>query len=114
MRLSKSVTALVLSVAIVGCAPRCERTCKKLLKCDGLDSDRVALSECETSCRNQLTMFDGWKDEVKLEDAFAAHRRCIVGSTCGEIADGVCYDELLFQVGDDPVVDDTGLSESAR
>jgi len=104
--------ALVLAVALLGCAPRCERTCKKLLKCDGLDSDRVALAECETSCLNQLAMFEDWKDEDKLEDAFADHRRCIVQSTCDEIADGVCYDPLLFSVGDDPVTagEDTGVS----
>jgi hypothetical protein len=101
----------LLSAALLGCAPRCERTCKKLLKCEGLDSDRIALDECELSCRNQLSMFNGWKDEEKLEDAFADHRRCIVRSSCGEIAAGECYDPLLFSVGDNPVTaDDTGVS----
>jgi len=101
----------LVAVALVGCAPRCERTCKKILKCDGLDSDRVALSECELSCQDQLALFEGWKDEEKLQKAFADHRRCLVGSTCDEIADGVCYDPLLFSVGEDPVTaDDTGVS----
>ncbi len=110
MRRSSSL-AVLLALALIGCAPRCERSCKKLLKCDDLDSDRIALHECEESCRKQLTMFEGWKDEKKLERAFADHRRCIVGSTCDEIADGECYDELLFQVGENPVTgDDTGVS----
>jgi len=101
----------LVAVALLGCSPRCERTCKKLLKCEGLDSDRVALDECELSCRNQLSLFEGWKDEDKLEDAFAEHRRCLIRSTCEEIADGECYDPLLFSVGEDPVTaDDTGVS----
>lgn len=104
VRRSSPSTLLIASVLVLlagaGCAPGCERTCKKVLKCEGLDADRVALEECETSCQTQLIMYDGWRDEDALEQAFTRHRRCIGTSTCEEIAAGECYEDRLFQLGD--------------
>lgn len=92
-----------LFLAATACAPNCERTCRKLLDCGTLETDRVSVNECEASCTAQLTMFNGWQDEDELNEAFDEHRRCLVQSTCDQVEAGECYDERLFQVGVDDV-----------
>ena len=77
-----------------GCVPRCESVCEKLLAC-GLESERVALEECTTSCLEQNALYEFWDDEDK-QLAFDEHRRCLKRSSCQEIARGDCYDPEIF------------------
>lgn len=102
------VPALVLLIAS-GCTPTCERTCRKILKCDNLESDRVSVFECQATCENQRSLYEGWADEKELDKALDAHRRCLVRSTCEEIEAGECYDERLFPVGEPATSFDTGI-----
>lgn len=88
-------TVLLLLSSLLACGPTCERTCEKILRCDNLSSERVSVEECQESCSRQQVLYELWEDEVKQE-AFDDHKRCLVGSSCDEIADGVCYDEELF------------------
>ena len=87
---------MVLAAVIAGsgCAPSCEHTCRKVLACD-LGTERIAQQECVDSCEAQDALYQSWDDEEKI-DAFDDHRRCLVQSSCDEIADGACYDEDLF------------------
>ena len=101
MRRSSLVGVLGLLFASA-CTPTCERTCRKLLDCGTLDSERVSVPECEASCNAQLVMYDDWEDEDELNEAFDLHRECLVQSTCEQVEAGECYDERLFQVGVDP------------
>jgi hypothetical protein len=83
-----------LAAALAGCAPDCDRSCRKLIGC-GLDSPRTAFDECVQSCESEQGLLESWEDDVKLS-AFAEERRCIASSTCEEIADGACYDPDLY------------------
>ena len=94
---------LVAYLAGMGCTPRCEENCVKVLDC-GLDSTRVSYEECVLSCKLQESLYQTWKDQAKI-DAFKAHKRCIGKSTCDEIEAGVCYDEDLF-IADNSSADD--------
>ncbi len=107
LRLGRVAAGLAALLLAQGCAPSCERTCRKLLRCGNLESDRVSVQECEASCQSQISLYEGWQDERALDRAFDAHRTCLVRSTCDEIADGACYDERLYPVG--LPVSDTGL-----
>jgi hypothetical protein len=90
--------ALLLAVAFgAGCNPSCKRTCRKVLECGNLSTDRLALGACVEDCQKQEQLYDNWDDEAK-QDLFVDHKRCLVGATCEEIEEGVCYDgyEDLF------------------
>lgn len=101
-----------------GCAPPCGQVCRKVLDC-GIDSERVAQAECELSCTQQSALYASWEDEA-LEQLYEDHRRCIVRSSCEEIAEGACYEgyEDLFVFDPDkqlppvsePVSEDTGAA----
>ena len=80
-----------------GCAPTCEQSCRKLLFDCELDTERVALDECQTSCLRQEALYESWENQ-ELTDLFRDHRRCVASSSCDEIADGACYEgyEDLF------------------
>lgn len=78
-----------------GCSPTCQRTCTKLVTCDEVESDRVAVDECEESCVLQEALYQEW-DDTQLQDAFVDYKRCVTGSTCEEVAAGECYDEDLW------------------
>lgn len=112
--------ALLLSVVpLYGCTPPCGNVCRKVLDC-GLDSERVSQQECETSCTQQSALYASWSDDA-LQDLYADHRRCLMRSSCEEIASGACYDgyEALFvfdadkqlpQVSESETGADTGTS----
>lgn len=85
--------ALIAGVLLGACAPRCERVCTKLRDCD--ISPRLNQVECVESCERQIALYDQ-RDDDERKEAFAAHRRCIVQATCGEIDDGVCYDDAIY------------------
>lgn len=94
MRLSASVLALLVLAA---CPPPCKQVCRKVLFDCELDSERVALEECEESCNRQESIYRVWDDETLL-DLELDHRRCVMRSSCDELADGACYEgfEELF------------------
>ncbi len=86
---------LIALPSLPGCAPSCGQTCKKVLDCE-LDSPRTTTLECRDDCERQRSLYeDWWKDEEKVEQ-FEEHRRCLMQSTCDQLAAGACYDEELF------------------
>ena len=91
--LSGLVTASL--TMLVGCEPTCERTCKKLLSCEDVDSPRVHEDECIDSCDSLADLYDSW-DDTQLQDQLAETKRCVVSEECDAIAAGVCYDEDLY------------------
>ena len=62
-----------------------------------LSTDRLALGACVEDCELQRQLYEDWDDQEK-QDLYVDHKRCLVGSTCEEIEDGVCYEgyEDLF------------------
>lgn len=97
--------ALVLVTAMLpACGTRCERVCRKLLECGdegALQTDRFSQFECTESCTRQGELFQDWEDEDELRDAWREHRRCLIREDCDAIADGVCYDDRFFVVGEE-------------
>lgn len=86
----------LLVVALGGCTPSCERVCEKLVdQCGDLGTERGSAMECEEQCIDQRDLYARWND-VQKRDAFDAHLQCLMGSTCDEIGDGVCYDEEIW------------------
>jgi hypothetical protein len=93
---------MVLALGMVhgGCVPTCRATCDKTLRCGNLDSERVALAECVDMCQRQDVLYQQWQDEEKSE-AFDDHRRCVSSTSCDDIAEGECYDPLLWVYDDE-------------
>jgi hypothetical protein len=96
-----------------GCAPPCGQVCRKVLRCD-LDSERVAQAECELSCNQQGDLYARWQDEELLQ-LYEDHRRCIVRSSCEELAAGTCYEgyEELFVFDPDKVLPPVSVEDTA-
>jgi hypothetical protein len=88
--------AAVLLLGSVSCTPPCGQLCRKVLDCD-LNTERVAQAECELACGQQEALYAAWGDQ-ELQQLYADHRRCVVGSTCEELQEGSCYEgyEPLF------------------
>jgi hypothetical protein len=81
----------VVALLAEACSPPCRSVCRKVLfECGDLDSQRVALDECEVSCQQQEILYEIWEDEEK-QDLFDDHKRCIRSSSCDELAQGECY-----------------------
>ena len=80
---------------LVACEPSCKETCKKLLECEDVDTPRVALEQCDTTCEVQENLYESWDDLGKREK-MADMKRCISDEECSDIADGACYDEDLY------------------
>lgn len=78
---------------LTGCEPSCKSTCASLLACD-LESERVAIDECEAACVFQERLYED-VDANDLRSQFSAHKRCLVRESCDDIADGVCWDPDL-------------------
>ena len=90
----RSSAILLLIVAAAGCTPTCERTCTRLDSCStGLQT--ATNIDCVETCVTLQQLHEETNDDDSRE-AFAAHRRCLVSSTCEEIDEGVCYDETLY------------------
>jgi hypothetical protein len=109
MTVIRPVMGLVaLASVMAACTPPCGQLCRKVLYTCELDSERVALDDCENSCSQQLDLYRRWQDEELIE-LFEQHRRCIARSSCEEIAAGECYEgyERLFVF--DPDKPDKGL-----
>lgn len=82
--------AALLVLTVLGCAPPCGRVCSKVLDC-GLDSERVSYDECQAACEQQHALYDEWGNDELLA-LFDDHKRCVSGSSCEELAQGVCYE----------------------
>lgn len=89
-----SLLVAPLLVALTACDPSCERTCNKLLSCEGVETPRVSTEDCRLQCERQEQLYDTWDDQ-ELKDAFREHKQCIVAEECSAIAGGTCTDELL-------------------
>ena len=92
-RLPLAAAALALG-GLAACDPPCDRTCDKLLSCDAVETPRVSSEDCRLQCERQEQLYDNWNDQ-ELQDAFKAHKQCILAEECDALADGVCTDELL-------------------
>lgn len=92
----RSVLVALCALA-VGCAPPCERVCRKVLFDCELSSERVALDECVDACARQEDQYRAWQNDDLVALA-RDHRTCVVSSTCDELAAGACYEgyEALF------------------
>ena len=88
------LAVLLVGLTGSGCAPTCEQTCRKLVTCDA--SPRLSVQECELSCFETESLYEVWEDEAKQE-ALDDQAWCVRGATCDELAEGVCYDETLYQ-----------------
>ena len=78
-----------------GCEPSCEATCKTLLACDSVETSRVHIDECTSTCQIQEQLYESWEDQ-QLRDAFGELKTCIQSVECSDLADGACYDEELY------------------
>ena len=97
LRSPLSLGLALLAATVAGCTPTCEQSCRKVLfDCD-LDSERVALEECEQNCTRQDLLYEAW-DNNELMELAKDHRSCIARSSCEELDQGVCYEgyEELF------------------
>jgi hypothetical protein len=93
----RRVLLVAVLLPLTACPPPCGQVCRKVLFDCELDTERVALDECELSCETQGALYQVWEDE-HLQDLFDDHRRCVGRSSCDELARGVCYEgyEELF------------------
>jgi hypothetical protein len=84
-------------LSLAACPPPCGQVCRKVLFDCELDTERVALEECEASCETQGQLYQLWEDE-ELQDLFDDQRRCVGRSSCEELAEGACYEgfEALY------------------
>ena len=89
-----ALSAPLFAALLGGCEPTCQETCNKLLDCDHVDTPRLSLEECESTCRNEEDLYEGWDDDGK-RDKLGDMKRCIADESCSDIADGVCYDPDL-------------------
>lgn len=94
VRPSSVLALLAVAWLAAACAPTCDRTCRKLDSC-AADGSTVTRIECEDQCLGLIQSHDDVNDDVRKE-LFAAHRRCVIGATCDELEDGVCYEEELY------------------
>jgi len=86
---------LVLFISLLACAPTCEQTCKKLLSCENIDAPSMNIDECTSACSAQQNVYEDWDDPDK-EEAFDNVKSCIVAEECTAVAEGVCYDEVVY------------------
>ena len=86
---------LVFFALILGCAPTCEQTCKKLLSCENIDAPNMNMDECSTACSAQQNLYQEWEDSDK-EQSFDDLKSCIVSEECEDVEAGVCYDSDMY------------------
>lgn len=104
MRRSDSLWLALGVLALQACAPQCDTVCNKIEKCaPEIGAERIIPGQCEESCKRENQLYDAWQDDSKI-DAFEEQRRCVMQSSCDELADGACYDDSsgLYVYGDPP------------
>ena len=77
-----------------GCTPTCNQVCDRLTAREQIEPDNLYSPLCEESCLTQDTLYRDWED-TQLQQAFDEQRRCVMDSTCEQLADGACYDPQL-------------------
>ena len=95
VRRSGSAALLALLWLLGACTPTCDQACKKLMRCEGLETEGLYADRCEEGCEEEKALYEDWENP-QLEDALDAELRCIRDETCEAIADGACYDEDLY------------------
>ena len=86
---------VLLFASLLGCAPTCERTCKKILSCENISAPQMNIDECTSACSAQQNVYEDWEDQTKIE-AFDTLKSCIVDQECESVTDGVCYNEDVY------------------
>lgn len=87
---------VVVCALATACAGDCESACRRVDTCAvALGAPGYTLAECQQQCGRQDELYQRWEDEEK-QAAFQAHLTCVTGATCDELADGLCYDDLIF------------------
>lgn len=89
----RALFGLVALGTLAGCPPTCGQLCGKFERC--ALTGEVRRAECEESCARELTAYRDDDDKTLLR-RFDDHRRCVGGASCDELADGACYDEVLY------------------
>jgi hypothetical protein len=90
-----SVLLLVLTSAAWGCTPTCGDVCDHVVACENEGTERMSSVECEEQCLQQKALYADWSDGVK-RDAFEDELSCLNGASCDDIAEGVCYDPVVW------------------
>ena len=85
----------VLAGFLTACDVGCESACRKVLKCDGLETNELSVGECNAECIRQSQLYEDEENEDAAK-AFTAHKNCLKRSSCDEILEGECYDPDLF------------------
>ncbi|MEL6346202.1 MAG: hypothetical protein AAFV53_24035 [Myxococcota bacterium] len=81
---------------LLGCEVTCEQACQKLVnECDTVETPLASELDCTESCIEQESLYVEWNDGQKT-DAFVDYKNCVGERTCQQIADGECYDPLLY------------------
>lgn len=94
LSLRRLACLFALSQMVTACTPTCRETCRKLLDCDSVETSRLSIDECTTSCQVRQRLYDDW-DDTQLQDSFDEYRSCVGEETCDSIAAGTCYDEAI-------------------
>ena len=89
--------AVVFSSLLTACDVGCESACRKVLKCDGLETNELSVGECNAECIRQSQLYEDQEDEEAAK-AFTAHKNCLKRSSCDEILDGEGYDSEMFSL----------------
>jgi hypothetical protein len=84
-----------IGLLLSGCEPSCEATCEKLMSCDEIEMDHIPVQECATTCEIQQRIYEKW-DSSDEREWFSDMKYCIDDASCGDIADGECYDDELY------------------
>jgi hypothetical protein len=93
--LAAASSLLVFGLLAAGCTPTCAESCRKVLRCDAVQTDRLGQDECVDQCTRQVALYESWEDDDKLAQ-FREEKRCIATSTCEEVAEGLCYESDIF------------------
>jgi hypothetical protein len=88
----KGLLTIAILLGISGCADTCSSACEALLECDLLDNASSTQATCQLDCAVQEDVWDG----TELDEPFTDYLGCVSESSCSELNDGVCYDEILY------------------
>jgi hypothetical protein len=79
----------------IACTPSCDVVCEKVVECENEGTERMSSAECAESCTDQRDLYAGWTD-VQKRDAFDEELTCLYESSCADIAEDICYDEMIW------------------
>jgi hypothetical protein len=91
----RGLAGLATFAGLAGCTPTCGDVCDHMVACDNEGTERMSSADCEEQCQQQQKLYDDWTDGQK-RDHFDDELSCLYGATCDELAEGVCYDSLIW------------------